>query len=139
MNPRQHALLARRLIERCGGLDEAAKACRVGRSVLSQCQTTGSGAFMAADVMADLEAYCGEPLYSRALVENRPCMNMSTDLLKEACEVVEAAAELLRDTRAALKDGGLSEVEKDQLRKRVAEIVDQLRDVLGVLDARRAA
>ena len=139
MNPRQHALLARTLIERCGGLDEAAKACRVGRSVLSQCQTAGAGAFMAADVLADLEAYCGEPIYSRDLVEHRPCRSMATDLLKEACEVTEAAGDLQRDVRAAVADGSISELEEATIRRRAADTIDQLRDVLGVLDARRAA
>ena len=139
MNPRQHALLARTLIERCGGLEEAAKACRVGKSVLSQSQTAGSGCFMAADVIADLEAYCGEPIYSRALVENRPCASMSADVMREACDVVEASADLLREVRAAEADGSITELEDARIRRRIDAAEEQLRQARGALDRRSAA
>lgn len=94
MNAQRHALLARRLIEACGGLEECEPACRVKRSRLSEYCDPKSGAFMRADVMADLEAYCGEPVYSRAIAEARPANSAFGALVDEACATVEAAADL---------------------------------------------
>ncbi len=54
MNSRHHARLARQLIDACGGLDEAVRECRVGKSALSDYQNPHITAFMPADVMADL-------------------------------------------------------------------------------------
>jgi hypothetical protein len=78
VNRRAHALAARRLIAACGGLIEAAAACRVGKSQLADYQAAEGLGFMPADVMADLEAYCGSPIYSRMLVEARPAGPLTT-------------------------------------------------------------
>jgi hypothetical protein len=62
----------------------------------------GSGYFLPADVLCDLEAYCGEPHYSRALFEHRPAVCEVADMIKEACEATESAAELQALTRRAM-------------------------------------
>ena len=49
MNSRHHARLARQLIDACGGLDEALRECRVGKSALSDYQNPHITAFMPAD------------------------------------------------------------------------------------------
>jgi len=95
MNHRRHAQLARTLIDRCGGLEEAASACRLNVSRLSEFQRHGTGAFMPADVMGDLEAYCGEAIYSGAMASCRPTVPMVSDALTETHEAVQAAADLL--------------------------------------------
>ncbi|MDO1560400.1 hypothetical protein Q0812_13275 [Brevundimonas sp. 2R-24] len=95
MNARRHARLARELIDACGGLDEAAAACRVGKSSLSDYQNACLTAFMPADVIADLEGYCGQAIYSATLAEARPSAPIAGDALTETHEVVQAAAALL--------------------------------------------
>lgn len=95
ITPRRHARLARNLIEACGGLEEAATACRVRKSSLSLYQCPQDAATMPADVMADLEAYCGEPIYSREIAEARPSAPVGGDVVVETHEVVLAAAKLL--------------------------------------------
>lgn len=95
MNHRRHAQLARTLIDRCGGLDEAASACRLNVSRLSEFQRNGTGAFAPADVIADLEAYCGEAIYSGAMAACRPTAPVVSDALTETHEAVQAAADLL--------------------------------------------
>jgi hypothetical protein len=95
ISPRRHARLARNLIEACGGLEEAASACRVRKSSLSLYQCPQDAATMPADVMADLEAYCGEPIYSREIADARPAGPMGGDVVVETHEVVLAAARLL--------------------------------------------
>lgn len=139
MNDRQHALLARLLIERCGGLAEAAGACRVSKSVLSSHQTCGSGCFMPADVMADLEGYCGEPVYSRALFEARPTAADCRDLLKEGCEAAESVVDLQREIRLAAADGVITPRERSRLAEVHARAEEQLRDVGAVISREDAA
>jgi hypothetical protein len=94
MNARQHARLARNLVTACGGLEEAGGACRLKKSRLSDFQDPASGAFMPADVIADLEEWCGEPIYSRALFEARPGGERCAGLVAEACQTTEVAAAL---------------------------------------------
>lgn len=94
MNPKRHAKLARDLIAACGGLEESAANCRVGRSVLSDYQLPQIASTMAADVMTDLEAYCGEPIYSREIAAERPWIPTGACPLKETHDVVRAAADL---------------------------------------------
>ena len=94
MNSKRHAKLARDLIEACGGLDEAAAICRVGKSSLSDYQLPQISTTMPADVMADLEAYCGEPIYSREIASIRPWCPTGECPVKEAHDVVIAAAAL---------------------------------------------
>jgi hypothetical protein len=123
----QHAWLARSLIRACGGLEPAAAACRLERSRLSQCQTPGSGAFLTVDVLVDLETFCGEPLYSRAIVEAHPAAVRRRDLLEEACETSELAAQVQRRVRLA---GGAPLDRRSR---------DELLGDLDQLDARRRA
>jgi predicted ATPase with chaperone activity len=124
-----HARLARRLIEACGGLEEAAQACRVSKSKLSDYQNPMVGLFMPADVMFDLEAYAGEPSYSRALFEARPEGPPTSDLMKEAAEATEAVARLQGAVRKALDDGDLSPNEADRLAALHSEAETELREV----------
>jgi hypothetical protein len=112
MHPRQHALLARQLISACGGLVEAAEHCRLKKSRLSDFQDPIGADFMTADVIADLEAYCGEPIYSRALMEARPSAQEAKGLMVEACELTEGVAAFQKLARQAAKDGRISAVER---------------------------
>lgn len=122
MNPRRHALLARLLIKACGGLEEAARACRVGVSQLSNFQTPGSEQFMPADVICDLEGYCGERIYSRALFEAGPGEAAPRRFMDEVFDVSETAVELQREARAAVADGALNERERRDLQARMERL-----------------
>lgn len=133
MNRRAHALAARRLVAACGGLMEAAAACRVGKTQLADYQSAEGVGFMPADVMADLEAYCGAPIYSRMLVEARPAGPETFDLAREACDAAEAAGRLQRGARQAADDGAITERERRELVDIYAEALDQLRQVGALL------
>jgi hypothetical protein len=126
---RWHATLARRLIAACGGLEEAAQECRVQKSVLGDYQSPHTDAFMPADVMADLEAYCGEALYSRALAEALPASGATRALTEEVCDVVESAADLQRRVRLAVKDGTINPRERADLLRAYADTLDELGQV----------
>ncbi|MDP1875662.1 phage regulatory CII family protein [Phenylobacterium sp.] len=125
---RWHAMHARRLIAACGGLDESAGVCRVQKSQLSDYQSPHVEAFMPADVMADLEAYAGEPIYSRALVGELP-EAAPVCLTEEVCDVVESAADLQRQVRRALADGSITPAEREALQRSHADLLAELAQV----------
>lgn len=134
MNAKRHALLARQLIAACDGLAKAAQNCRVGTSSLSRFCKSGSGHFMPADVMADLEQYCGEPIYSRALAEGRPSVVQTESLLEEACETTEASASLQKVVRLALKDKVVSAAERAEIAAALVAFDDQARELRAAGD-----
>lgn len=138
MNSRRHANLAKQLINACGGLEEAAAACRVGKSSLSDYQLPQISAFMPADVMADLEGYCGEPIYSRAIAESRPSEPTAGDVLTETHEAVQAAAALLPLAMAvkAGKPGARAAFEAAVAK--LADEVDDIEDITTVVPMRGA-
>lgn len=134
MNARQHAVLARDLIDACGGLVEASKNCRLGKSQLSDFQNPNVEAWMPADVIADLERYCRKPLYSQALVEAADPDQADFESLKdEACDAVEATAGLLKKIRDALADGQLTPAERDALLRDQAAAMRELQGVGRIL------
>jgi hypothetical protein len=133
MNRRRHAMLARLLLSECGTLAEAAGACRVSVPQLSDYQNPNGESFMPADVIADLEAYCGKPVYSRALFEARPETAEARNLVTEACEAAESASDLQREIRLAASDGVITPAERTRLERRHAKATEELRDVVLVL------
>lgn len=133
MNRRTHARLARQLIEACGGLLEAEDACRVRKSQLSDYQNPNGETFMPADVIAALEADCGQPIYSRALFEARPGAEEARDLKDEACDAVEATAGLLQEVRLVTSDGVITPAERERLSRLHAKATTELREVGDLL------
>ena len=100
MTPLRHALCARMLIKACGGLEEAATACRLEKSQLGnfqdaeRVQDPARAQFMPADVIHALETYCGQRIYSRALMEEgpKPAETISLERLKADLGGVAATA-----------------------------------------------
>jgi hypothetical protein len=133
---RQHAQWARALIAACGGLEEAAGVCRLSRSHLSRCQDGSVADCLPVDVVADLELYCGQPVYSAALValaESRRVGSVVGQLMDEACDASEAAMALQSLAREASKDGILSERERRALTAAAAKAASELSDVVAAL------
>jgi hypothetical protein len=131
MNSRHHARLARQLIDACGGLDEAVRECRVGKSALSDYQNPHITAFMPADVIADLEAYCGQAIYSGAIAAERPTAP-SDCALAETHEAVQAAAALLP---LAMKLATGCPKAKAAFDDAVAKFMAEARDVQAIADS----
>lgn len=132
MNARKHTRLAKQLIDACGGLEEAASACRLNKSRLSDFQNPNSGSFMPADVITDLEAYCGEPVYSREMFEARPAEPIAGNALQETHEVVSAASALLGPVMDMIagKAGA-----RAAFQAAVAKLADEVEDVEAIADA----
>lgn len=123
---REHARLASELIEACGGLEEAARACRVRKSALSGYQTPHDGSTMPADVMADLERHCGRAIYSEALADARRPVPITGNLKDLACDLAQESMDVLAAIREALADGRLSNNDLDAIAKAEREAEDAL-------------
>lgn len=138
MNARQHALIARALIDACGGVDEATSALerlpsKRGRTQLYKYRDAGSACFMPADVIADLEAYCGKPIYSQILFEARPSRPDASCLIKEACDVGESGVTLQALVRRLAGDDDISENDAREIEAFLLKHDDQVRQVRGAL------
>jgi len=130
MTPRRHSLLARHLIKACGGLSEAALACRLKKSQLSNAQNPSSDVILPADVIVDLEAYCGESIYSRAMVEACAEFSGNGDLVGEAIDLNAQVAALSSHLHHALTDDILSPREADE----IGSLVEDIRHALARID-----
>lgn len=138
MNQRQHAALARALIKHCGGLEEAESNCRVSMASLSRYQGPDHTDAMPADVMADLEAYCGKPIYSQALYG--AVSRSGTENLLLAVNALDDEAGALRSELIKAMDpnspGGatLAPVEISRLAKRLTMVGTTMIQVSAALD-----
>jgi len=130
---REHARLAKRLIKACGGGAEAERACGLSDTTLSRYST--GAAVMPADVIANLENYCGQPIYSGALFDLFDRAVATEDLRNAAQELTEAAAVMQRCAREALADGKLTPREIDD----IAAVERQAEDALERVKATRRA
>jgi hypothetical protein len=134
-----HALLARDLIAACGGLDEAASASgRLKRSRLAEFQSVNSGAFMPADVMAALEAYCGKPIYSAAIAAALPSA-AGEHLLAEVCAVSEDSALMQRLVRDLVATGRpMTPREKSVVAAGMLRLAQELREAQATVEGGEA-
>jgi len=129
MNRRTHARHARRLIEACGGLLEAAEACRVGKSALADYQNPHGEGYAPADVIADLEAHCGQKIYSRALFEEGGESVEARDLKDAASEATEEVVSLQRRVRLATADGVVTPAERERILREQSKAEQSVRNI----------
>lgn len=133
LSHREHARLAHDLIDACGGLEEAARACRVKRSALSGYQTATDPSTMPADVMDALEEYAGQgPTYSGAIAERRMFPAPLANLAEIACDLSEQSLQTQALIRECLADGRLTQREIDC-------IADAEREAEAAVDRLKAA
>lgn len=130
-------LKTRQLIDRCGGLDEASRACRetcrpYSVPHLSRCQVPTAPDFLPIDIVLCLEAYCGEPIITGAMAEARPSAVEAGDLRDELTDVVTGGSALLARLRSMLADDDLDPAER-------AEMAAGLEALLGEVQQAQAA
>lgn len=127
------------LVEAVGGVDAAAAATRVGRTVLCDYGRPGQPHFMPIDVVLDLERAARRPVVTQqlALLQQHDLVPIAA---AEAGLVPEALAALGREISAlfgecalALADGHLSDAERAALTTRGAEARRALAHLLAAL------
>ena len=131
-------LKTRQLIAACGGLDEASRACAEGCRPYSiphqsRCQVAGGPDFLPIDILMCLEAYCGEPIVTRAMAEARPCVVTGGDLRDELSDVVEGGAALMTRYRAVMADGRMDAVERGEMSSLLDQLVEEVREAQAAL------
>lgn len=135
MNPTQHVLLARALIDANGGVDACCKpVTRVERSQLYAYRDFNSGVFMPADVIDALESRSKNPVYSQFLFSQVQAEPQTACVVQEAADVDEAGNDVWRFLRKAASDGQpLTETarrEVERLLQRLDRETAELRAVL---------
>lgn len=137
MNVRRHSLLARNLIRACGGLEEAARATRLGKSQLSNAQNPNLESVLPIDVIVDLESYCGDPLYSRAAVEACRIVSGSGDVVGEAIDVNAQVASLSSHVHHAVIDGIITPNEENEIQSIIENIQQSLARIQTDIENKR--
>lgn len=139
LSNREHARLARQLIEACGGLEEAASACRVGKSALSSYQSPHEDQWMPVDVVDALEIYAGRgPIYSGAISDRRVITSGAASIGDAACNLSEMVLEAQAVVRRAIADGKVSPRELDAIHQAEADCeraLDQLKAARRAIEA----
>ena len=130
MSNARHASLVAQLYAACGGVPDivAAQACRLDKTRLYEFKEPKAGAYMPADVIADLEAYCGDPIYSRAMLEHRPAAVHAKALLTETMETAEVSVALMSVVRKATEDGDVDPAERRAIDKLLVALEEQVRE-----------
>ncbi|MBP7704164.1 MAG: hypothetical protein KA105_02625 [Caulobacter sp.] len=136
LSEREHARLARELVEACGGLDEAVRAAKISKSVLSRYGQPHYAETMPARVIHALELHCGRPIYSTAMFDCFEAPTADGSLKELACDLAEQATGLQALVRKALTDGRLSPRELTDIAAAETEAEDALERLRA---ARRAA
>lgn len=131
-------LKTRQLIDRCGGLEEASRACRetcrpYSVPHLSRCQVPTAPDFLPIDIVLCLEAYCGEPIITGAMSEARPSVVVAGELRDELADIVEGGAAAMARCRAAMSDGRLDAAERAELAASLDALAEEVRQAQAAL------
>lgn len=133
LNAIEHAHLARRLIEAVGGVERAARICRVSAGVLSTYQNPSRPECnMPSDVISALQIAGGDALFSKAqLGEVDQPDTVIADPMRHACDLVKEAAEACAAVQQAIADGTVSANDFARCDKELADAEQQI----GILRA----
>jgi hypothetical protein len=127
---RHHKRLARKLVERVGGVEAAALFCRLGKSQLSDCQNPNVAAFLPGDVIEELEAVAGEPVYTAGLADMAdhvllPKLDAGEDsdgLASSVIALTDELGDVAREIRSALRDRKVEPPEARRALEQLAEL-----------------
>lgn len=136
---RDHARYADELIEACGGLEEAASACRVRRSSLSNYANPNHDWTMPGDVIAALERHCRQAIYSKALFDAHKAKPITGCLNALAFDLARESMDVAVTVRDALADGVLYTNDLDAIADAERDAELALERVRGVRRAIEAA
>lgn len=135
-------LKTKALIKACGGLEEASRACEAecrAYSVphLSRAQNPAyPDSYLPIDIVLCLEAYCGQPLVTRAMCEARPGGEAAGTLRDEATDLIQHGARLLALVHAAEADDDVDPREGAAIAVLLDQFADEVRQAREALTAR---
>lgn len=140
MNPRQHAVLSRKLQDACGGADACVNLLentpfKMGRTFVYDCRDASRERTMPIGAIAVLEAHCGRKIYSAVVATSVAPPTEAECALSEAFELNETGGILQRLVRLAADDGVFTETEKREIEPILAAIEERARGVRAAMDA----
>ena len=144
LSDRLQVLKTSQLIDACGGLEEASRACaQMGQpysvAQLSRCQTHDSGCSLPLRIISALEGYCGDPIIGKALADARPSAVNIDCAMTEAAETTEAAAGFQAKVRRAVADGVVTAAEQAELEREADDLFEQARQSREAIQRLRVA
>lgn len=130
----------RDLVAACGGSTRAAEITRLDQGSISRSGNLHERQYLPIDVVADLEAECGDPIVSRFLVGlcNHDAVPRGgpsprpADHIRALGELSREVADVMQAQSVAAADGVIDAQESE-------EILKELDDVYQVISAMRAA
>lgn len=136
----------RQLVKLCGGGNRAAAITRVGQQELSRYGNPHDDktVFMPADVVADLEAECGEPVLTKTLAElsghvlvpvPHATNNLEATLVRRVSDMLAEVSDVSGGVSRALDDGEISVSEARLLHREILEAMGALAALDKELDA----
>ena len=133
-------LKSKQLIKACGGLEEASRVCAedcrpYSVSQLGRCQNVNEPDFLPCDIILCLEAYCGEPIVTRAMAEARPAAVAAGEFRDELSDVIEGGAALSGRWRAIMADCRLDPGERMEMTAGLDALMDEVRQAQAALAA----
>jgi hypothetical protein len=127
---------SRDLIEACGGVTRAAQCTRIAASQLSRACSDHESQFLPVDVVADLEAECGQAIVTGALaalqhlsVTSRPRSVRTSDHVRCIGEVSREFADFVQVQSSAAADGVVDRKESAAALKEIDDLMRVLSDV----------
>lgn len=129
MNIKLHAHYARQLIAACGGVDAAGVACGKSKSTLSRYQRADNDQMMPADVLAKLELFCGQAIYSTAIAQQlgpQPSKDFGGDVIALNSDT----ADIVSKAHQALTDGKIDAAECAELLSELGDAEKTIRDLI---------
>jgi hypothetical protein len=136
----------RQLLKATGGGNEAARVTRVAQQVLSSygsLDAQHAERFAPIDVVADLEAECGQPIVTRKLAELSNCLlvplprsGSADELDRQTLRTAQEYAELIARVMAAGRDGKITAEEAPPILTDIHELMVELAGMAEAVQAR---
>jgi hypothetical protein len=137
---------SRQLVTHNGGPTDAAALTRADQPSLSRQIGNDPERYLALDVIADLEAACGQPIVTRKLAELADCLLIEISrrqkgdvLSQEAGLTAQAFGKLMSDFGSALVDGTVDKREAHEVRADIRHLLTALVRFDETLKAREKA
>lgn len=126
----------KRLIEECGGPEEASSACGLSAGFLSKCGSPRYGELPGAKAIFKLEAYCGSPVFSKEMAL-RDLREPGGCIVSAAVRFAREAADIPPETLQAIRDGECTINQLNRIEREAREAADALDALFGAIEGAR--
>lgn len=126
----------KRLVDECGGLEEASAACGLSAGFLSKCGSPRYGELPNTKTVFKLQEYCGVPVYSSEMAK-RGLREPGGCIMTAAIRAAKEAADIPPETLAAIKNGECTINQLNTIEREAREASDALDTLFGAIEGAR--